>query len=203
MCPQTTVQMMGPLTPPPTTPQPSHTPLRRSQASVDLSSVSPQPPECQRPPPRPHPPNPPPAHPACQVPPDHFPTGCQSPRTVHTVPEPAPSGPGCYPLPPPFYQDSPHSTYLALCPLPSSYKVLAPSIYKAFLQACERVADDFLASPSELTTLNFLALPKVGLAPGLAKEANPWTGCTSTPGYPSQKYQSTPTVLPRPPPRGW
>jgi hypothetical protein len=149
--------------------------------------------------PLPIPPSPPPAHPACQVPPDHFPTGCQSPRTVHTVPEPAPSGPGCYPLPPPLLPRLPHSTYLALCPLPSSYKVLAPSIYKAFLQACERVADDFLASPSELTTLNFLALPKVGLAPGLAKGGKPvdrlhkypWVSLPEVPVYSNSTPKAT------------
>lgn len=54
--------------------------------------------------------------------------------------------------------------YLRLASLPTRYRPLAPAVSAAFVEAAERVADKFLASPSDRLMLEFLGLPKVGLS---------------------------------------
>lgn len=59
-----------------------------------------------------------------------------------------------------------------LASLPAMYKQLPPRINQAFSDASERMADAFLAEPSDLAVLNFMCLPKVGLAPGQPETAS-------------------------------
>jgi len=60
-------------------------------------------------------------------------------------------------------------SFESLCNLPPVYKHLAPHFAQIFTDCAERIAQSFLANPCESTLLDFLALPKVGLVPGLRK----------------------------------
>ena len=68
---------------------------------------------------------------------------------------------------PPSLQHRFHS----LAALPTSFKPLAPSQAALFSSAAARLADAFISNPSDSTLLDFLALPKIGLAPGLQRGA--------------------------------
>jgi len=52
---------------------------------------------------------------------------------------------------------------------PARLQALGPHSAQIFTGCAERVAQSFLANPCESTLLDFLALPKVGLVPGLRK----------------------------------
>ena len=54
-----------------------------------------------------------------------------------------------------------------LAGLPPSYKPLGPAVAKAYKDASERLAKAYAAQPSRTALLTFLALPKIGLVPGL------------------------------------
>jgi hypothetical protein len=56
--------------------------------------------------------------------------------------------------------------FVALASLPCTYKPLPPPVAKVFSEASGKVAERFLAEPSERTIFDFLCLPKIGLAPG-------------------------------------
>jgi hypothetical protein len=53
-----------------------------------------------------------------------------------------------------------------LASLPATHKQLPPSVAKSFADAAERIAESFLARPSDKAILHLLCLPKIGLAPG-------------------------------------
>ena len=63
--------------------------------------------------------------------------------------------------------------FLALSNLPATYRKLPPHVGNAFEKASEKAAAKFLAQPySDQAMLEFLCLPKVGLAPGQAENAS-------------------------------
>ncbi|GFZ48415.1 hypothetical protein JCM24511_06163 [Saitozyma sp. JCM 24511] len=75
----------------------------------------------------------------------------------HSTP-PAPS------IPPP---DPPFDRFLSQGDLPTVHKPLSGPSAGVFAGCVERLAEAFLAEPSDDTLFNILALPKAGLAPGL------------------------------------
>jgi len=60
-------------------------------------------------------------------------------------------------------------SFESLCNLPPVYKHLGPHFAQILTDCAEHIAQSFLANPCESTLLDFLALPKVGLVPGLRK----------------------------------
>jgi hypothetical protein len=69
-------------------------------------------------------------------------------------------------------QASLQDRFLSLAALPTSFKPLPPATAAAFSSAATRLAEAFLLDPSDATLLDFLALPKVGLVPGLRAGQN-------------------------------
>ena len=62
--------------------------------------------------------------------------------------------------------------FLRMASLPVTYKKLPPHVTTAFGDASEKAAERFLANPSDKSILEFLCLPKVGLAPGQPGDAS-------------------------------
>ena len=91
---------------------------------------------------------------------------------------------------PSFHLQSIQETFRALACLPTTYKPLSPAVYKAFLSAADRLAVVYIEDPSDLAVLDFLALPKVGLAPGLIKGHKPVERLAH---YPNVNMPSSPT----------
>lgn len=54
--------------------------------------------------------------------------------------------------------------YSRLASLPARHRPLHPALSRAFTETAERIAERFLAQPSDRTMLEFLGLPKVGLS---------------------------------------
>ncbi len=61
--------------------------------------------------------------------------------------------------------------FLSLAALPTAFKPLPPSLASVFCTTAAKLPEAFLFIPSDATLLDFLALPKVGLAPGLKRGA--------------------------------
>ncbi|GFZ44313.1 hypothetical protein JCM24511_02035 [Saitozyma sp. JCM 24511] len=84
-----------------------------------------------------------------------------SPTYVSVSQQSTPPAPS---IPPP---DSPFDRFLSLGDLPTVHKPLSGPSAGVFAGCVERLAEAFLAEPSDDTLFNILALPKAGLAPGL------------------------------------
>ncbi|GFZ49940.1 hypothetical protein JCM24511_07343 [Saitozyma sp. JCM 24511] len=84
-----------------------------------------------------------------------------SPTYVSILQQSTPPPPS---IPPP---DSPFDRFLSLGDLPTVHKPLSGPSAGVFAGCVERLAEAFLAEPSDDTLFNILALPKAGLAPGL------------------------------------
>jgi hypothetical protein len=88
-------------------------------------------------------------------------------RTTLQAQELVPIPPLTAPLPGLDPSSDPHTLFLSLTSLPTTNKPIFGSTAKAFEDAAERMAIRFTQDPSDRTLLDFLALPKVGLAPAL------------------------------------
>ena len=96
-----------------------------------------------------------------------------SPTYVSVPPQSTPPPPS---IPPP---DSPFDRFLSLGDLPTVHKPLSGPSAGVFAGCVERLAEAFLAEPSDDTLFNILALPKAGLAPGLKQGLKAQAGAVS------------------------
>ena len=82
--------------------------------------------------------------------------------------------------------------YLSLAVLPGRHRRLPPNLVKLWIATAGRLADAFVNNPSDDSLLDFLALVKVGLVPGMrARQATAWLAQYPDVDWPKPETAST------------